>query len=258
MTKQPANISAAAAMRRDVVKTGSNKDSALPMYSKERLIIFDADGTIIDAFSAIEQTFSSHGMEIGDLERFQKRHKLFKYLGGLKEFPFNIKKQLGKQSRKQILATLTEVYREEVRMYPGVADLMRILIAEPGIRVGLVTRNVSNEPEVTIGKLLMRHDIDIASLDFMAHVPLGKDKAAYFKIARKRFDVNPARSFACGDEHKDFQAAIASGMHPFIVSYGFEDHKRLTKKFDVPEEVISRTPAQFCARVRHALDLPEE
>ena len=55
------------------------------MYSNsERLIIFDLDGTIIDAYSAIDQAFSIHGMELGDLERFQKRHNLFKYLGGLK------------------------------------------------------------------------------------------------------------------------------------------------------------------------------
>ena len=47
------------------------------MYSgSERLVIFDADGTLIDAFHAIEQTFLSHGMAIGDLERFQKRRKL--------------------------------------------------------------------------------------------------------------------------------------------------------------------------------------
>ena len=62
------------------------------MYpNKQKLIIFDADGTIIDAFSAIERTFARHEMAIGDLESFQKRHKFFKYLGGLKEFPANIK-----------------------------------------------------------------------------------------------------------------------------------------------------------------------
>jgi len=60
------------------------------MYSNnERLIVFDADGTTIDAYPVIVDTFTSHGMELGDLERFQKRHKLFKYLGGIKEFPFN-------------------------------------------------------------------------------------------------------------------------------------------------------------------------
>ncbi len=227
------------------------------MYSNnDRLIIFDADGTIIDAFNAINQTFSTHGMDLGDLDRFQKRHHLFKYLGGIKEFPFNIKKQLGKHSRRMLLATLTEVYREQAQLYPGLADLIRTLTAAPGVRVGLVTRNITNEPELTIRKLLARHDIDLDALDFMTHVPLGQEKTAAFRTARKRLNINPARSFACGDEHKDFIAATAAGMHCFMVSYGFEDYNRLTKKFKVPEDVIARTPDELCARVLHALDLP--
>lgn len=226
------------------------------MYrSNERLIIFDADGTIVDAFSAIDQTFSKHGMELGALERFQKRRNLFKYMGGLKEFPFNLKQQLGKQSRKKLLATLTDVYRNHAQLYPGVADLIRTLIAATGIRVGLVTRNITNEPELTLRILLARHDIDLDALDYMAHVPLGQEKTAAFRAARKSFDINPARSFACGDEHKDFAAAVAAGMHPFIVSYGFEDYTRLTRKFEVPEDVISQTPQDLCTRVLHALDI---
>jgi phosphoglycolate phosphatase len=226
------------------------------MYSNsEKLIVFDADGTIIDAYSAIDQTFTQHGMALGGLEQFQKRHKLFKYLGGFKEIPKNLKKQLGTQSRKQILATLTDVYREDATLFPGVAVLIQTLIAARGIRVGLVTRNVTNEPKLTLRKLLARHDIDLDALDFITHVPLSIEKTEAFRSARKQFDINPARSFACGDEHKDFTAAIAAGMHPFIVSYGFEDYSRLTQKFEVPEDVISRTPAELCARVLHALDL---
>jgi phosphoglycolate phosphatase len=73
---------------------------------------------------------------------------------------------------------------------------------------------------------------------------------------RERLGINPARAYACGDEHTDYAAALAAGMHPFIVSYGFEDLSRLTRKFSIPEEVISQTPHAFSARVRHALDLP--
>jgi phosphoglycolate phosphatase len=226
------------------------------MYSnREQLIIFDADGTVIDAFDAIDRTFSCNGMEIGDLESFQKRRKFFKYLGGIKEFPVNLKKQIGRHSRKKLLSTLTEVYREEATLYPGIAELMRELIAAPGIRVGLVTRNITNEPETTLRCLFQRHDIDIGELDYMACIPLREPKTGYFQTARMRFDINPARSFACGDEHKDFAAAIGAGMHPFIVSYGFEGHSRLTEKFGIPEDIVSRTPDELCSRVRHAFDL---
>jgi phosphoglycolate phosphatase len=227
------------------------------MYkSRDRLIIIDADGTVIDAFTAIGTAFARHGMDLGDLDRFQKRRNLFKYLGGLKEFPRNLTKHFGKLGRKELLATLTEVYREEASLYPGMAGLIRDLLAAPGIRVGMVTRNVTHAPEVTLGRLFARHGVDIGQLDFLHYVPLREEKTPYFKTAREHYDINPARTYACGDEHKDYVAAQSAGMHPFIVSYGFESFARLTRKFAIPEAVISPTPASLADRVRHALDLP--
>ncbi len=226
------------------------------MYtSRERLIIFDADGTLIDGFSAIEATFAAHGMAIGNLENFQKRRKLLKYLGGIKEFPINLRKQFGKQNRKALRATLTDVYREDASLYPGLADLLKQLMDLPRMRVGLVTRNVTIDPALTLGKLFARHDIDIDALDVVTCVKLGQPKTTAFREARERFDINPARAYACGDEHKDYLAAIGAGMQPFIVSYGFEDHQSLTVKYAVPEELVSRTPAEICARIRNAFDL---
>lgn len=229
------------------------------MYkSNKRLIILDADGTTIDAYWAIEMAFSRHGMTLGDEESFQKRHHLFKYLGGLKQFPSMIKKNIRKQSRKQIVGTLTDVYREEARLYPGIAQLVKTLIAAPDVVVGLVTRNITNEPLETLRQLFLRHDIDTGALDFLVHIPLKERKTAQFRLARERFDINPARSYICGDEHKDYLAAIATGMHPFMVSYGFEDHQKMTGKFDVPDDIIARTSDELCARVLHALALPTQ
>ena len=226
--------------------------------NRERLVIFDADGTTIDAFHAIEETFLRHDMAIGDLERFQKRRKLLKYLGGLREFPTNLRRQFGKQSRKQLLATLTEVYRHEASLFPGIAALLRTVLAAPDIRVALVTRNVTREPEETLKWLFQRHGIDIGDFDYVACIPLREDKTALLKSARETFAINPALSYACGDEYSDYLAAIGAGIQPFIVAYGFEDKARLTKGFGVPSEVISTSPAEFAERLLHALGLPTE
>lgn len=225
--------------------------------SNKRLVILDADGTTIDAYNAIDKAFSLHGMTLGDEERFQKRRHLFKYLGGLKEFPSNLRKQLGKQKRKQLIATLTEVYREEATLYDGIAPLIQTLIDAPDVLVGLVTRNITNEPLETLRILFARHDIDTASFDFLVHIPLSKEKTEHFKTVRNELGINPARAYICGDEHKDYLAAMRSGMHPFMVSYGFEDFRRLTERFEVPEEVISRTPEELSARLLHALGITE-
>lgn len=226
------------------------------MYnSTQRLLILDADGTTIDAFSAIETAFARHGLVIGDEARFQKRHNLLKYLGGLKEFPSIIRKNLRKNSRSRLVESLTSVYREEALLYDGIPELIRELIAAPDIVVGMVTRNITNEPLETLRQLFLRHDIDINELDFLVHIPLSEKKTAQFRAIREQFGINPARAYICGDEHKDFTAAVNTGMHPFMVSYGFEDHDRLTAKFDVPPELIARTSQELCQRVRHALDL---
>lgn len=224
--------------------------------TRERLVIFDADGTTIDAFHAIEQTFLRHGMAIGDLDRFQKRRKLFKYLGGLREFPTNLRRQFGQQSRKQLLGTLTEVYRSEAVLYPGIASLLQTLLAAQDVRVGLLTRNVTVEPEETLKQLFRRHDIDLGDFDYVACIPLGDDKTAQMKRVRALFAINPARAYACGDEFDDYRAAVGAGMHPFVVAYGSEDRMRLSERFGVPVELISATPADFSARLLDALDLP--
>ena len=108
----------------------------------ERLVIFDADGTTVDAFHAIEMAFLRHGMDIGDIDRFQKRRKLLKFLGGLREFPTNLRHQFGKQSRKELRETLTEVYRHEASLFPGIEKLLRTLLAKSS---ALVAPSTSSE-----------------------------------------------------------------------------------------------------------------
>jgi phosphoglycolate phosphatase len=233
--------------------------AGMARYNKrEQLVLFDADGTTIDAFHAIELAFLQHGMDIGDIDRFQKRRKLFKFIGGLREFPTNLHRQFGKQSRKRLRETLTEVYRHEATLYPGIAPLLRTLMECPNTRVGLVTRNITIEPEQTLKCLFRRHGIDTDQFDYFACISLKEKKCSYLKQARQYMDINPACSYACGDEYSDYLAAINSGMHPFVVSYGFESLARLTQKFGVPNELISTTPAAFESRLLHALNLTEE
>lgn len=225
------------------------------MYSRDRLIILDADGTTIDAFTVIHNAFTQHGMNLGDLERFQKRRNLFKYLGGFKEFSGNLRRQLSKTKRNRLITTLTEIYRMEGALYPGIAALMNRLIAEPNCKVGILTRNITREPEETLRQLYQRQGVNIEELDFLTHVPLRQTKIQYFRQIRDHYSVNPARSYACGDEQSDFFAAQCTGTHPFMVSYGFEGYWRLVYKAKVPKELISQDSHTLCNNLLNALDM---
>ena len=228
------------------------------MYSNDRLLILDADGTTVDAFSAIDRTFALHGMDIGPLARFQKRRNVFNYLGGLKEFPRNLRKQIAGQKRSRLIATLTDVYREEGHLYGGMAELLNRLAGRPGLRLGVVTRNITLDPIDTLEALFRREGFDPAKLDFLVHLPLSEEKVDAFREIRARFEVNPALAFACGDEAKDYLAAVGSGIHPFMVSYGFEDFERLTVRHGIPQEVVAQSPEELGARLMHALGLGAE
>jgi phosphoglycolate phosphatase len=225
------------------------------MFGNDRLIILDADGTTVDAFRAINRTFLLNDMDIGDIERFQNRRNIFKYLGGLKELPKNLRKQLKGHKRSQIIDTLTEVYREEAQLYAGLGDLINQLLAREGLRVGVITRNITHEPEQTLQRLFRRCAVEADCFDFITHLPLKESKIPYFREARERFNINPARAYASGDERKDYIAAVATGMHPFMVSYGFESYERLTAKIGIPAELISRQPPELKMRILHALDM---
>lgn len=226
------------------------------MYpSRDRLVIFDADGTLIDAFPVVERAFAQHGMDIGDRDRFQRRRKLLKYLGGLQEFPRNLRRQFDKESRRRFKHTLTEIYRQGASLFPGMAELLEQLVATPGIRVGVVSRNITIEPDVTLAQVLQRHGIERRRLDFLRCIPLGDDKAPHFRALRDGFGINPARAYACGDEYKDYTAAIAAGMHALIGAYGFEAGSRLIDDFDIPAETVAATPAELAGRLLHALDI---
>jgi phosphoglycolate phosphatase len=225
------------------------------MYSDDRLVILDADGTTVDAFAAIDRTFALHGMDIGPLARFQKRRNVFKYLGGLKELPRNLRKQLAGKKRSRLISTLTEIYREEGRLYSGMAQLMDRLAGESGIKLGMVTRNITEQPIETLEILFRREGFDPARLDFLVHLPLDQDKLVAFREIRSRFAINPARALACGDEAKDYRAAIGSGIHAIMVSYGFEDFDRLTVRHGIPEDIVARSPEELSGRLLHALGL---
>jgi phosphoglycolate phosphatase len=227
-------------------------------YKNERLVVLDADGTTINAFDAIGKTFALHSMGLGDLIRFQKRHNIFKYLGGLKEFPVNLRQQVSRKKRKALIKTLTEIYREEGVLYAGIAGMIEKLIAAPSLRVGVVSRNITLDPLVTLQHVFRRNGVDPDAFDFFVHLPLKEDKISRFRSIRDYYKINPARAYACGDEKKDFVAASGTGMHPFMVSYGFESLERLEKKIGVPPELISKNPGQLRERLLHALDIDED
>lgn len=108
----------------------------------------------------------------------------------------------------------------------------------------------------TMATAFLHHGIDNGTFDFLACIPLADDKATPIRTAHRFFDINPARAYACGDEHRDYDAAVSRDMHPLIASCGFENAERLIDGFGVPASVVADSPAELASRLARALDLP--
>jgi phosphoglycolate phosphatase len=223
------------------------------MFSNKRLVILDADGTTIDAFSAIAKTFSAHGMALGDLSRSPKRHNLLKYLAGAKEFPKNLRKQLTRVKHNLLIDMLTAVNRDKARLYPRMCELINRPLDSSDVLVGIVTRNITHDPEKTPRLLFQREQVDVDKLDFLIHVSLKEKKTAVLNRIRELHQVNPSLCYVCGDEYKNYLSDLLAAMHPFIVSYGFESLERLAQKFEIPGMSFYDSPQQFSQRLLHAL-----
>ena len=52
---------------------------------KNKLLVFDFDGLLIDSYSLLKQLFATYGHDLGDENRFKNRRKFLKYMGGGKE-----------------------------------------------------------------------------------------------------------------------------------------------------------------------------
>jgi phosphoglycolate phosphatase len=135
-------------------------------------------------------------------------------------------------------------------------ELLKVLISAPHVRVGIVSRNVTQDPATTLAIVLARHGVDPQSLDFLRCIGRGSPKLGEFRELRQRYGINPLRSIVCGDEASDYFEARAAGMSALIASYGFEEHSRLLERYDIPAEIIAGSPELLAAHLCHTLELP--
>ena len=123
-------------------------------------------------------------------------------------------------------------------------ELLQRLIAAPDIRVGIVSRNVTIDPEETLAIVLGRFGIDRAGLDFLRCIPLGNGKAPEFRAIREGYGINPLRAYVCGDEYRDYTDANTAGMQSIIASYGFDGamhrHENLGRVMLQPDALHKR------------------
>ena len=217
--------------------------------SKTTLVVLDFDGFLINSYDLLRTTFEHFGLDVGDEKRFKHRRKFLKYLGGGKEFLSNLV-SMSLPKKKKLRERLTEVYVESGRLFPPFVPFLNELIAEPAVHVGVLSRNFTCSPGLTMRTVLRRSGVAEAHLDFVIPIPAGTKKLNILEGMRS------SRYRAClfgADEVSDYRAARETGYEIVMAAYGFDSRERLNEHGGVPANLIFDDPVSVVRAMRECL-----
>ena len=209
---------------------------------KRLLVVLDFDGLLVDSYALIRAAFADFDLDVGDARRFRDRRKFLKYLGGGREILPNLVR-VALPRKRRIRAALTAHYRTSGRLFEPFVPYLNAMIAAPRVHVGIVSRNFTINPGMTIRQVLINSGIDEANLDFIIPISAGVKKHATLE------GMNSSRykkTLFGGDEIGDYKAALETGYDKIMIgSYGFDNRQRLVKTGKIPEELIYDTQSSI-------------
>lgn len=227
------------------------RKSALNPGQKQLLAVLDFDGFLIDSYHMLKTTFAEFDLDLGDVERFRHRRKFLKYMGGGKEFLGNLVSCTLPKKHK-IRKKLTDTYMDAGEIYPQFTLLLNRMIENPACHVGIISRNFTHNPGLTIRRVLGNSGVNEAGLDFVIPVPVGTKK---HEVLEAMQSTRYQTTLFGADEIGDFRAASETGYDNIIIaSYGFDDRERLIKQGGVPPEIIGDTVQEITDRIHSCLD----
>ncbi|MGE0085619.1 MAG: HAD family hydrolase [Desulfococcaceae bacterium] len=192
-------------------------------------IIFDLDGTLLntlhDLGSSVNAVLHRHGFpehEISD----------YRYFIG-KGFATLIARALPETARSeqninQCLAEFQEEYERNWRKssfpYDGIPEMLKDL-EKLELKIGILSNKQHEFTEKFVQEFLPDHHF-AAVFGRRDQIPPKPDPAAALEIARI-FSLTPAEILFVGDSAVDMQTAVAAGMYPAGVSWGYRSPEEL-------------------------------
>jgi phosphoglycolate phosphatase len=192
-----------------------------------RAVIFDLDGTLADTLSdiaeAMNRALAAHGLPT--LQPDAYRSLVGEGVERLVERSVPI-------DRSDLVAPVLEDLKryytahmlDQTTAYPGIPELLDRLTER-----GLPMAVVSNKPEpatcAMVDQMFDRWHFE-AVVGGTEGVPLKPDPTAVLKIA-SALGVEPSTCVYLGDTMTDMQTAVAAGMYPVGVLWGFRDRDEL-------------------------------
>lgn len=209
---------------------------------KIRLVIFDLDGTLVDAYPAITSSFNFTMQKFG-----YPRKDALTIRRAVGWGDRNLLKPFVKKSDLDLaLATYRRHHRVSLikysRLFPGVKSLLARLKAK-GYRLAVASNRPTN-----FSLILIRHLKLGAFFDYVLCADKLKHGKPYPDILRKimrRFKLNPSQAAYVGDMAIDAQAGRRAGVRTFMLTTGSSS----------PGEIRRERPFKMVRRVGDILKL---
>jgi phosphoglycolate phosphatase len=178
------------------------------------LAIFDFDGTLADSADWLLSVFNSVAeryrfKQVDDAEiamlRGRSSREAMRYLG----IPMWRLPSIARYMRKLSLGAV-----DQIPLFDGIDNLLADLEAR-GVRIAIVSSN----GEATVRRVL--GDQNAARIAIYACGAGVFSKARKFRKVAKTAGVAPSRVACVGDEIRDVEAALQTGMTPISVTWGY-------------------------------------
>ncbi len=190
-----------------------------------RAVLFDLDGTLADTAPDLATAVNRLRADQGHAPMPLERLRPFASAGarGLVHAGFGIKP--GDAEYAALREAFLERYAErtcvETRLFPGIAELLAAL-ASRSIAWGLVTNKATRFTERIVTALGLEPDC-VVSGDTTPHL---KPHPAPLLHAAAQLHLSCKDCLYLGDDLRDMQAALAAGMRPVAVQWGYHhpDH----------------------------------
>ena len=211
-----------------------------------KAILFDLDGTLLDTLedlgNSVNRVLAERGFPTHDLDRY----RYFVGDGAM----MMITRALPKQKRKNdvIQACVDEFKKDysknwkvKTRLYDGIAEMLDELKAR-NLKLAVLSNKPHQFTKQSVDKLLSNWRFEIV-LGQRDAVPRKPSPEGALEIA-EHLNTKPENIIYLGDSDVDMQTAVAAGMFPVGVLWGFRSAKELKDSgakalVERPSEVLS-------------------
>ena len=185
-----------------------------------RTVLFDLDGTLVDAFTTIHRayghTLPQFGLPAPTAEQVRRVVG-----GGLENAMghFLPPEQIAAACRIHVAYTET-IQLEDPTVYPGGRELVTELHTQ-GVQTGVLTNKIGDHARLLLAHLGLAPQLDLilGARDCAARKPA----AAFTAEALRRLGAEPATSCLIGDSPFDLATAANAGLPCFCVTTGTHD-----------------------------------